>query len=93
MASYQAEAFQALNDGQYGSRPRRNATDPVFLEELQCEVSRATRMPVISTNYDATACYDRIIPNVASLVSKKFGVHPNVVKANMDTLHQAEYHI
>ncbi|KAI2509161.1 hypothetical protein MHU86_5280 [Fragilaria crotonensis] len=37
---YQAEALAALNDGQYGSRPRRNATDPVFIEELQCEISR-----------------------------------------------------
>ena len=93
MATYQAEAFKALNEGQYGSRPRRNATDPVFLEELQCEVSRATRRPVVLTNYDATACYDRIIPNVASLVSQKFGVHPKVVKANMETLQRAEYRI
>lgn len=35
MAMYQAEALKVLNDGQYGSRPRRNATDPVFIEELQ----------------------------------------------------------
>lgn len=32
---YQAEALADLNDGQYGSRPRRNATDPVFIEELR----------------------------------------------------------
>ena len=93
MATYQAEALKVLNDGQYGSRPRRNATDPVFLEELQCKVSRATRQPVILTNYDATACYDRIIPNVASLVSQKFGVHPKVVKSYMSTLQQTEYRI
>ena len=93
MVTYQAEALKALNDGQYGSRPRRNASDPVFLEELQCEVSRATRQPVILTSYDAAACYDRIVPNVASLVSRKFGVHPQVVQSNMETLQHAEYRI
>ncbi len=61
---HQAEDLQVLNAGQYGSRTRRNATDPVFIEELQCEISRATRKPVVLTNYDATACYDQIVPNL-----------------------------
>ena len=43
VALYQAEALQTLNDGQYGSRPRRNAVDPVMIEELQFELSRVTR--------------------------------------------------
>ncbi len=92
-AMHQAEAFQALNDGQFGSRPRRNATDPVFIEELQCEISRATRKPVILTNYDATACYDRIIPSVGMLVSQKFGVPFSVTQTNARTLENAEYRI
>ena len=61
-AMHQAEDSQALNDGQYGSRPCRNATEPVFIEELQCEISRATRKQVTLTNYGATASYDRIPP-------------------------------
>lgn len=39
-ALYQAESLSLLNDGQYGSRPNRNAIDPVFIEELQFELSR-----------------------------------------------------
>lgn len=74
IALYQAEALQELNAGQYGSRPRRNAVDPVLIEELQYEISRASRKMLIQTNYDATACYDRIIPNLAMMVSKKYGV-------------------
>lgn len=46
-AMHQAEDLHLLNEGQYGSRPRRNATDPVIIEELQYEISRATRKPVI----------------------------------------------
>ncbi|KAI2501501.1 hypothetical protein MHU86_12946 [Fragilaria crotonensis] len=83
---YQAEALAALNDGQYGSRPRRNATDPVFIEELQCEISRATRRSVVLINYDALACFDRMIQNAAMIVSRKFGVPLPVTQANAVTL-------
>ncbi|KAI2495438.1 hypothetical protein MHU86_12671 [Fragilaria crotonensis] len=38
-ALYHAESLSLLNDGQYGSRPHRNAIDPVFIEELQFEIS------------------------------------------------------
>jgi hypothetical protein len=31
---HQAEALQVLNQGQYGSRSFRNATDPVLIKEL-----------------------------------------------------------
>jgi exonuclease III len=93
IALYQAEAFRELNTGQYGSRPRRNAVDPVLIEELQFEISRASRKMFIQTNYDATACYDRIVPNLAMMVSKRFGVpHLNTV-TNAKTLQSAEYRI
>ena len=93
MALYQAEALKELNDGQYGSRPERNAIDSVMIEELQFEISRLSRRMLIQTNYDATACYDRIIPNLAMLVSRKFGVPAQVTKTNASTFQQARYHI
>ena len=93
VAVYQAEALKMLNDGQYGSRPRRNAIDPVMIEELQLEISRLLRRMLIQTNYDAMACYDRIIPNLAMLVSQKFGVHPNVTATNARTLQAAKYKV
>lgn len=46
-AMHHAEDKLLLNDGQYGSRTHRNAIDLVFIEELQCEISRATRRPII----------------------------------------------
>ena len=90
---HHAEDFELLNDGQYGSRPRRCATDPVLIEELQCEISRATRKPVVLTNYDATACYDRIIPNLGMLASQKYGVPSTVTKMNARTLQHAKYKV
>ena len=92
-AMHKAEDCDALNDGQYGSRPHRNATEPVFIEELQCEIARATRKQLILTNYDATACYDRIIPNLAMVTSQKFGVAASVTHSNARTLQLAEYKV
>ena len=63
------------------------------MEELQCEISRATRKPLVLTNYDATACYDRIIPNLGMLASQKYGVSPMVTKVNASTLQKAEYKV
>jgi hypothetical protein len=93
LALYQAEALKQLNDGQYGSRPRRNAVDPVMIEELQFEISRISRRMFLQTNYDATACYDRIIPNLAMVTSRKFGVHERTTNTNASTLHTAKYKI
>jgi hypothetical protein len=69
-AIFRSEFSRVLNDGQYGSRPRRNAIDPVMIEELQLEISRASRKTFAQTNYDATLCYDRIVPNLAMLASR-----------------------
>ncbi len=90
-ALYQAEAFRELNDEQFGSRPRRNAIDPVFIEEMQFEISRASRKMLVQTNYDATSCYDRNIPNLVMLVSCKYGVPKLTTQSNAITLEQATY--
>ena len=93
VAVYQAEALKALNEGQYGSWPRRSAVDPVMLEEFQFEISRLSRLMLLQTNYDAMACYDRIIPKLAVIVSQKYGVHPKVTQANAKTLQYARYKV
>lgn len=43
MMLYQSEALKMLNNGQYGSRPKRNAIDLVMSEELQFEISQLSR--------------------------------------------------
>ena len=92
-ALYESEEHRRLNQGQYGSRPHRNAHDPIFIEEFQFEISRTTRKSLLQTNYDATSCYDRIIPNLAAIVSRKFGVPESVVLSNVTTLMKAKYRL
>ena len=76
VATLQAEDLHTLNDGQYGSRTGRSAVEPVYIEELQCEISRATRKPLVLTNYDASSCYDRIIPNLGMIASQNTESRP-----------------
>jgi hypothetical protein len=91
VALYQAEALRELNQGQYGSRPHRNAIDPVFIEEIQFEIARASRNLLAQTNNDVMSCYDRIVPNLAMLVSQKFGVPLQTAQTNARTLEHANY--
>ena len=93
VALYQAEGLRELNQGQYGSRLRRNARDPVFIEEIQFEIARASRKMLAQTSYDAMSCYDRIVPNLAMLVSQKFGVPLQTTQTNARTLEHANYRI
>jgi hypothetical protein len=65
----------------------------VFIEELQFELSRLTRKTVVQTKYDATVCYDRIIPNLTTLESRRFGVPKDVTASSARTLEQASYHV
>ena len=92
-ATFRAEVQNLLHNGQFGSRPRRNAVDPVFVEEMQFEISRITRKTFAQTNYDATACYDRIVPNLAVLASRAYGVPKEVTATNARTLEGASYHV
>ena len=86
VALYQPKALKQLNDGQFGSQPRRYAVDPVMIEELQFEISRLSRRMFLQTNYDATASYDWVIPNLAMLASRRFGVAKEVTQTNASTL-------
>jgi hypothetical protein len=69
------------------------AYDPVFIEEFQLEIVRSSRKSLIQTNYDATSCYDWIIPNLAALVSQRFGVPQPVAQTNVCTLEKAKYRL
>jgi hypothetical protein len=82
-----------LHKGQFGSRPKQNAIDPVFIEEMQFELLRLARKTVVQTNYDATACYDRITPNLAIIASRHFGVPKEITASITRTLEEASYHV
>jgi hypothetical protein len=42
---------------QYGGLPGRESLIPVFMEEMQNEIDRASRKPYIKQDFDATSCW------------------------------------
>jgi hypothetical protein len=70
---------------------RKDAMTPVFLEELQWETTRASRRTLLRMDVDASSCYDRIIPSIASLASRSFGQHQTLCFIHATFLHQAKY--
>ena len=80
-----------LHPTQFGGMPGRDSITPVMITEMQNEIVRMTRTPLISIDFDATSCYDRIIPNIASLVSRGYGQNQLICNLHSQHLLQAQY--
>jgi hypothetical protein len=81
-----------LNPGQYG-RHGRSPMEPVFIEEMESEISRASKKALVKFDNDATACYDRILASIATITSRKCGLHKNAVFVMARTLEEAKYRL
>ena len=88
-----SEQQEILHRSQHGSRKARRSIDPIIIKIMQQEVSRQANLPFIQINYDAQACYDRIIPDIAFTISRKHGVHPSILNIVRETMQQAKYYI
>ena len=84
---------QFINPSHFGSVPGKEALDAVFLREMEYEITRLTRKPLIHFDNDATSCYDRINVCIANVVSRKFGQHRKVCIVEGRTLAEAWYHL
>ena len=78
---------------QWGGRPGRTAHDPAFRKLLTFEYARAVYVTIAMFANDATACYDRMVPNISTLVARKHGVAPNVMKARNIMIEGMEHHV
>ena len=80
-----------FNPGQCGGLLGHDAITPTIIEEFQYEISRASKRPLVHLDYDTTACYDRIIHPMASLISRAYGQHRSIVLINGTTLKSVRY--
>jgi hypothetical protein len=60
---------------------------------LTYDISFASRRSLFIFDNDASSCYDRIIINLASLISRKYGLNRLVVLVHAKTLQQAQFHL
>ena len=82
-----------VNPACYGTMPGHSSLDPVFVRELEYEITRFTRRPLVHFDNDATSCYDRIPCFLANLASRKYGMHKNVCIVQARTLEHAKYYL
>jgi hypothetical protein len=59
---------------QYGGIPGRDSLAIPFIKEMQMEITCTSRYPIVKIDFDATSCYDRIPPNLASLACRGLGM-------------------
>ena len=92
-AIIKSEEEDKLCKSQFGSRKSKTSRIPILVELLQQDFSRNTQTNYDQINYDAKACYDRIVPTLALLVSTSFGVHQQVVKLHSHLLKHMTYYV
>jgi endonuclease/exonuclease/phosphatase family metal-dependent hydrolase len=88
-----AETEDFIIQSQCGSRKEKSSHDPVFMETAQLEIARLTRKQYGQINYDARACYDRILPNLAAMTSLVHGVPESLVHLHNRLLLGMTYHV
>ena len=67
-----------LNESCYGLQPGKEDMDTILLRELEYELGRLTRKACVHFDNNATSCYDHIRCFLATLASRKYGMHKNV---------------
>jgi hypothetical protein len=82
-----------LNPACYGTTPGRSSVDPVFIKEMEYEIVRLTRYPLVHFDNDATSCYDRIPCFLANIASRKYGQSAKVCMVQGGTLQKAKYYL
>jgi hypothetical protein len=82
-----------LHDGQAGSRPGRNAIDVVIQKEMKYLYSRLTKTNLATMDNDAKSCYDRIICNLAMIISQYYGISRNVASVQANTLKSMKFRL
>jgi hypothetical protein len=87
------ESSNSFNDGCYGNRAGLSVHEPVFVEELQNTICYLSWTNRLDQDNNTTACYDRIPPNLANLVSRSNGMDPALCNIHGATLDDISYHL
>ena len=88
-----ADDHDLIHPGQFGGRPGRQATTLTLMEELRFDYARSTREAQAQVDEDAEACYDRILPQIASITSRQHKIHKKVVIVHATTLEEAKFRL
>lgn len=68
------------------ARPNRTAMDPAIRKMLGFEYSRVMYVTIIFFANDATACFDRMVPDISSIIARKYGMSKNIMRCRNSVL-------
>ena len=91
--TWRAHLDGTLHEAQAGSRPGKRAIDLVIFKEHKYLYSRLSRTPLLTMDNDAKACYDRIICNLAMMISQYFGMPAEACSMHAKTIKNMEFHL
>ena len=82
-----------IQPSSHGGVQGRSAPDAIFMKELEYEVTRLTRKPLVIFDNDAKACFDRIPCYLGNLVGRKHGLPVKIAVVQGKTMEEAHYHV
>ncbi|KAL7544844.1 hypothetical protein ACHAWF_009231 [Thalassiosira exigua] len=82
-----------LTEEQWGGRPGRTAVEPALCKMLAFEYGRVMYVTIALFANDATACFDRMVPDITSLIARRQGMCKSVVKARNTIMAGMEHSI
>lgn len=85
------EQKRLLTNASFGSRPNRAATDELLLKEMTYSYALLTRTNLGEVFNDAKSCYDRIIPFLARIVARYYGMQDPPTKTLATCFNNMKY--
>jgi len=82
-----------VQDGTYGSLPGGSTYDALFTRKLTFDLHHITKEPLLLIDNDAKACYDRIIPTLATHLLTIQGVPANISEVIHKQLISRQSHV
>jgi hypothetical protein len=87
------ECNNAMNDQQYGSRPRHMTINALLLARCEKDLIRQLKMNSAHMNNDATGCYDCIIVSLGMIACRRLGMPSSAIRTQAESLQLMKYAI
>eukprot|EP00957_Ditylum_brightwellii_P148495 11306352-Ditylum_brightwellii.AAC.1 len=82
-----------LSPVQFGNRQGRTALNALLLKVVTMDCLCLFRLNGAILNNDATACYDRMIPELSSVCLQGLGLPDNAAKYSVLLNHNMQHHV
>ena len=82
-AAHQAEKSKIMGPHQHGGRKNHQAQDVVMLNEFIIDYHRMMHRPLLITQHDNTACFDRTVHNISNICNQKYNIPKSICKLFM----------